>query len=199
MKIAMIGATGKVGQVVAAELLRRGHQVTAISRGNHTIDGVETRISDINTDPDLAAKLGGHDVVISSVRFVEFDQDRLIDTVAKSGVDRYVVVGGAGSLTHPEGGLIWSNPKFPEAARENSRMGAVYLDKLQDSALNWTFLSPAMLFFDGPATGNFRLGRDDALVGPDGKSSVSYGDVAVAQVDELEKPQHERQRFTVGY
>jgi putative NADH-flavin reductase len=51
----------------------------------------------------------------------------------------------------------------------------------------------------GERTGTFRLGGDQLITGPDGKSSISYDDYAIALVDELEKPQHIRARFTIGY
>jgi hypothetical protein len=51
----------------------------------------------------------------------------------------------------------------------------------------------------GERTGTFRLGGDQLLVGPDGKSEISVQDYAVAMIDELEHPRHIRKRFTVGY
>ncbi len=50
----------------------------------------------------------------------------------------------------------------------------------------------------GERTGRFRLGKDQLLANDKG-SSVSFEDYAVAAVDELEKPTHVRERFTVGY
>ena len=51
----------------------------------------------------------------------------------------------------------------------------------------------------GQRTGKFRLGRYQLLVGATGKSEISVQDYAVAMIDELERPAHIRQRFTVGY
>jgi len=51
----------------------------------------------------------------------------------------------------------------------------------------------------GQRTGRFRIGKDQLLTDATGKSSISFEDFAVAIVDELEKPQHIRARFTVGY
>ena len=45
----------------------------------------------------------------------------------------------------------------------------------------------------------FRLGTDQLLTASDGKSSISFEDFAVALADEIERPAHIRQRFTVGY
>ncbi len=65
--------------------------------------------------------------------------------------------------------------------------------------LDWTFLSPSALFVAGQRTGKFRLDTDRLLVGVNGESKISFEDFAVALVDELERPRHSRQRFTVGY
>ena len=50
-----------------------------------------------------------------------------------------------------------------------------------------------------PRTGKFRLGNDQLLVDATGQSKISVQDYAVAMIDELERPTHVRQRFTVGY
>ena len=51
----------------------------------------------------------------------------------------------------------------------------------------------------GERTGAFRLGQDTLLTATNGKSWISMEDYAIALIDELEHPQHRRQRFTVGY
>ena len=48
-------------------------------------------------------------------------------------------------------------------------------------------------------TGKFRLGKDNLLVDVNGRSWISFKDYAIAYIDELEKPAHSRQRFTIGY
>lgn len=53
--------------------------------------------------------------------------------------------------------------------------------------------------FGGERTGKFRLGRDELLRDAEGQSRISMEDFAAAMLDELERPQHIRQRFTVGY
>ena len=57
----------------------------------------------------------------------------------------------------------------------------------------------ALLIQPGERTGKFRLGGDKLITDADGKSQISFEDYAVALVDELEKPAHERSRFTIGY
>jgi putative NADH-flavin reductase len=73
------------------------------------------------------------------------------------------------------------------------------LEVLRYSPINWTSLCPAAYFDPGERTGHFRLGTDNLIVDPKGESRISMEDLAIAMVDELEKPQHGRGRFSVGY
>src|SRR5262249_45930087 len=142
----------------------------------------------------------GHDAAVSSVHFSASDPDKLIGAARDSKVGRYLVVGGAGSLEVAPGVRLVTTPGFPAAYKAEAEKGAAYLELLRRKKdLNWTFLSPSALFFEGPRTGEFRLGTDQLLTAADGKSSVSFADFAVALADEIERPVHLRQRFTVGY
>jgi len=191
MKVALIGASGNVGSRVIAELLSRGHTVTAIARHPEKI----------SAQPGVTPKAGDvHDAVISAVRFSASDPKLLIAAVKEARVPRYLVVGGAGSLEVAPGKKLIDTPNFPAAYKPEAGAGGVFLDILRgDKDLDWTFLSPSALIGAGERTGKFRLGGDQLLTAPDGKSSISYEDYAVALVDELEKPGHSRRRFTVGY
>lgn len=201
-RIALIGASGNVGSRLLKELVSRGHQVTAIGRnpaGVPAFAGVTAVQCDIKDAASLAAILKGHDAVISSVRFSESDPAALIDAVRRAGVRRYLVVGGAASLYVSPGRRLLDQPDFPAQYKEEASRGAAFLDLLKQAAdLDWTFLSPSALFVPGERTGNFRLGRDELIVGPKG-STISFEDYAIAMVDEIESPKHVRARFTVGY
>jgi len=203
MKIALIGATGNVGTRILAEALKRGHSVTGIARDPaklETRDGLQRIQGDVHVPDTLAPLLAGHDVVVSSVGFRASDPALLIEAVRRSGVKRYLVVGGAGSLEIAPGQLLIDAPNFPELYREEATKGKVFLDHLRAvDDLDWTLLSPSALFKAGERTGVFRLGGDTLLTSAEGKSWISYEDYAIALVDEIETPAHLRQRFTVGY
>jgi putative NADH-flavin reductase len=148
----------------------------------------------------LAALLAGHDAAISAVRFTDSDPRTLIDAVKASGVPRYLVVGGAGSLEVAPGLKLLDAPSFPAAYRPEALGGAAFLDALRaETGLNWTFISPSAFFVPGERTVKFRLGGDQLLKDTEGNSRISFEDFAVALVDELENPAHSRRRFTVGY
>jgi uncharacterized protein len=202
MKVALIGASGQAGSRILAELVRRGHAVTAIARHPEKIaagPGVATSKGDVFDNDGLVALLKGHDVVISAVHFTASDPEILIEAVRASGAKRYVVVGGAGSLEVAPGVTLVSTPQFPAIYKAEATKGGEFLALLrQEKSLDWTFLSPSALFVAGERTGKFRLGKDQLLTNDKG-SSISFEDYAIALVDELEKPAHSRQRFTVGY
>jgi uncharacterized protein len=202
MKIALIGASGNAGARILKELSDRGHAVTAIARNTDQIaplPGVTPTAGDVNVPEALADTLRGHDVVVSSVHFSVTDAAQLIDTVRASGVLRYLVVGGAGSLEVAPGQRLIDQPGFPEEYKTEASAGAAFLDRLREAHdLEWTFLSPSAMFVSGERTGQFRLGTDTLLSNEQG-SSISFEDYAIALVDEIEQPRHVRQRFTVGY
>jgi putative NADH-flavin reductase len=202
VKVALIGASGQAGSRILAELVRRGHQVTAIARHPEKIAadaGVTAKKGDVFDKAGLVALLEGHDVVVSSVRFSASDPEILIEAVRESRVKRYFVVGGAGSLEVAPGVKLIDTPQFPTAYKPEAGRGGEFLELLRNERdLEWTFLSPSAMFVAGQRTGVFRLGRDQLLTSDKG-SSISFEDYAIAVVDELEEPAHVRRRFTVGY
>ena len=202
MKIALIGATGNVGTEILKELVRRGHEVTAIVRNPEKVQAqanVKPRKGDVFDTDGIAALVKGHDAVISSVHFSQSDPRKLIDAVKTAGTKRYLVVGGAGSLEVAPGALFVNAPEFPEIYKKEALLGVDFLNLLRaEKELDWTFLCPPAVFFDGPRTGAFRLGKDQLLSNDKG-SSISFADYAIALADEIEKPAHSRARFTVAY
>jgi uncharacterized protein len=203
MKIAIIGATGNIGTRLVNEALNRHHAVTAIARDPSKLakrPGLVTTPGDITKPDTLLPLLKGHDAIISSLRFSTVDPQRLIDLVRRSEVKRYLVVGGAASLEIAPGQMLLDAPNFPEAYKPEASKAKAFLDVLRPiSDLDWTFLSPSAFIGPGERTGKFRLADNTLLTGPDGKSSISYEDYAVAMIDEVENPKHIRARFTVGY
>lgn len=203
MKVALIGATGFIGSRLLQELTERGHAVTALVRKPEAVpalSGVTAQKADIHDQAGLAALLKGHEAVISAVHFTASDPHKLLGAVRDSGVPRYLVVGGAGSLEVAPGVKLFDTPNFPAIYLTEAKAGGAYLDLLQqETALDWTFLSPAAVIAPGERTGQFRLGEDRLVVDAAGESHISAEDYAIALVDELERPAHSRRRFTIGY
>jgi putative NADH-flavin reductase len=212
MNIALIGASGFIGSALLDEALARNHAVTALvshpeklaARANLT--AVATDVLDAAR---LAAQLRGHDAVISA--FSGHAQDDILGYYMKgirsiiaatkaAAVPRLLVVGGAGSLQVAPGMDLLDTPEFPAQWKPTAEGAREALQLLrQEPALAWTMLSPAAVIAPGTRTETFRTGSDQLLVDANGDSRISLADYAVAMIDELEKPTHSRQRFTVGY
>ncbi len=203
MKIALIGTTGNAGSRLLAQLVRRGHSVTALARNPDRVPaqiGVIAKRADVNGKAELIVALTAHDAVISAVPFASSNPRILIEAVKAASVPRYRVVGGAGRLEIAPGQRLVDAPAFPAQYRDEALAGAAFLDAMRaEPELDWTFLSPWAIFMPGERTGTFRLGGDQLLADEKGNSTISFEDFAVAMVNELEQPAYSRQRFTVGY
>lgn len=212
MKIALIGASGFIGSGLLAEALARGHEVTALVAHPDKLrarDGLTPVGTDALDTERLAGQLAGHDAVISAfsghaqqdVRgYYNRGIESILAAVKRAGVERLLVVGGAGSLDVAPGLQLVDTPEFPAEWKESALGARDTLERLRgESELDWTLLSPAALIEPGERTGNFRLGGDQLLVDGEGQSRISVQDYAVAMIDELEQPAHSRRRFTAAY
>lgn len=202
MNIALIGATGRAGSRLAAELVSRGHSVRGIAQHlpEEATAGITFVKADATKPDELAPQFAGCDAVISATRFVSSDANALIAAIERARVPRLLVVGGAGSLEIAPGKTLLVSDGFPDAYKAEAQSGARFLDRLREEhTLDWTFLSPSAEFAPGARTGHYRLGGDQLLTDAEGKSWISMEDFAIAMIDELEHPAHSRQRFTVGY
>ena len=194
MKIAVYGATGAIGSTIVSEARSRGHEVTGISRRGSDLAGDAL---DAGFAKQVAAD---HEVVVSAVgpSRTEDDGNRFPDTIATLaatlGDSRLVVVGGAGSLT-VEGVRLVDSPDFPELYKAEALKGAASLAVLRevDETVDWTYLSPAPVIAPGERTGSYVVGSESPV-----GDAISIEDYAVALVDEIERPGHVRQRFTVA-
>ncbi|GAA1587723.1 NAD(P)H-binding protein [Kribbella hippodromi] len=204
MKIAVYGASGMVGSRVAAEAISRGHEVTGVTRTGGELPAgvraVRASANDVAAAKELAADADALVAAIGPSRSGAAHQEYLdaIDalvTAVSGTATRLIVVGGAGSLV-VDGNRVVDAPDFPAAYKNESLTVSQALDNLRATGdeVNWTMLSPALTIAPGERTGTFRLGQDEPI-----GEHISAEDYAVALVDELEKPAHNRRRFTLGY
>jgi uncharacterized protein len=202
-RIALIGASGKIGSKIAAELLSRGHTVTAIARNPEKIPaqkGLTAARGDFTEPGVLAGSLQGHDAIISAASFIPGQAENLIDAVRQSGVKRFLMVGGAASLQTDGGKKVIDTIQLPDAWKAPVMEGIRTLELLRGvNDFDWTFFSPAVQIGPGERTGKFRLGKEQVVKDDAGVSKISYDDYAIAMVDELERGQNLKSRFTIGY
>jgi len=212
MKIALIGATGFVGTAILEEALRRGHSVTGIVRD---IDKLPTNAAltalkaDVYDEAQLTEALRGHAAVISAFNAGWSNPNIFADhlrgskviqaSVKRAGVKRLLVVGGAGSLEVKPGVQLVDIPEFPSAYKEGALAAREALQLLRDERdTQWTFLSPPAMLEPGARTGKYRTGSDQLLMEGNSPAGISVADLAVAVLDEIERPEHVRRRFTVA-
>ena len=206
MKIAVVCANGKAGQLIVKEALSRGLDVTAVVRGGNRTEASQVIQKDLY---DLtAADLKGFDVVVDA--FGAWTEDTLPQhsTSLKhlcdilSGTDvRLLVVGGAGSLyVNPEHtAQVMDGPDFPDVFKPlASNMGKALAELRERSDVKWTYVSPAGDFqAEGERTGKYILGGEELTLNSRGESVISYADYAIAMVDEAQKGNHIQQRISV--
>lgn len=208
MKIAVIGATGKAGSLIVKEAVSRGHEVTAIVRNASKVQDQGIAALEKDVFQLTSEDLKGFDAVVNAFgapmgqEHLHVDAGRvLIEALKGAPQTRLIVVGGAGSLFVDEQQTIRlvNTPEFPkEYFATASNQGKNLEDLQQSTGIQWTFISPSAFFNpEGRRTGKYQTGKDNLLVNSQGNSHVSYADYAIAVVDEIEKPKHINERFTV--
>ncbi|MBB5144033.1 NAD(P)-dependent oxidoreductase [Desulfovibrio intestinalis] len=215
MKIAIIGATGFVGTAIRKEAVSRGHQVLALTRSPQKITPssvLAVREIDVNDSEALAQALAGYDVVVHAFAPPRSDsvQERIarqtrgtqsiIKAAKQAGIERLVVVGGAGTAEVAPGVPLMNSYFFPPEYEGGARSTAAIKELLQaEKSIDWVFVSPPNILEAGVRTGNYRTGKDNLVIElASGRSYLSVEDYALAMLDEIENPRHHRQRFTVG-
>lgn len=215
MKIAIIGATGFVGSTILNELVNRNHEVTAIARNPKKDEkaNVKWEKVDINNAAELSKIIAGNDLVISAFNagwtnpnlYNDFiDGSKAIqEAVKKSGVKRFIVIGGAGSLFVATNLQAVDTPDFPKEYHAGATAARDYLNIIKDEKdLDWAFFSPAFEMHQGITTGRtgkYRLGLDNPVFDENHRSILSVEDLAVVIADEAETPKHHQVRFTAAY
>ena len=208
MKVVVYGATGKTGSRIVAELLSRGHSVIAVARDTAGLPaGVKAEKDDLSDVDRIASVISGADAVVSAYAPPPDDTDQLIGVTERQiaalhkagGNIRLIVVGGAASLEVAPGLTLLNSGHLPAEWLPIATSHEKVLRLLEKSDINWTYFSPAAFFEPGKRTGKFRLGGNRLISDAQGNSRISMEDYAIALVDELEKPAHQRARFTIGY
>jgi len=216
MKLVLFGATGNVGQRVAAEALRRGHEVVGVVRDPAAVKSSDPRVhlrQGDATDAESVAEIArGADAVVSAISprpnarglpapSLSANSRALITGLRKAGVKRVLYVGGASSLEVAPGKALADQPDFPEIYKAEAREGreALAIWRAEAQGLDWTYLSPAAEITPGKRTGTYRTTDDQLLVDAQGRSFITFEDYAVAVLDELENPKHVGERFGAAY
>jgi uncharacterized protein len=217
MKLAVIKAPGFVGSQLLKEALRRDYMVTAFVRNpeNITLQHTNLIVKKVNVlnENELSSFLVGHDIVISAFNpgwknpniYNEFitGSKSIQNATKKAGINRLLVVGGAGTLEIKPGVQLVDTPEFPTEIKQGAIGARDYFNILRkEDDLDWTILIPAISMTketSGIRTGKYRIGNNQPVFDQEGESKISVEDLAVALLDEVEKNQFIKQSFTVAY
>lgn len=204
MKIAIFGATGRVGQQLLKHALAGGHEAKALVRTPkiEPLPGLKILLGDVRNAEDVERTIEGAEAV-----FCALGTDRtttlseamplIIEAMEKHGCQRIITIGTAGILNSRltlgvlryQGGD--SNRKLTFAAEEHEKAFRL----LQKSGLDWTVVCPTYLP-DGEARGQYRAEKD---VLPEGGREITVGDTAEFAYRQLEHPEFHRCRVGLAY
>jgi uncharacterized protein len=208
MNIVVYGATGNSGSEIVKELVKRGHKVTGVARHVDKLKGqpVTAKADDLSDVDKIAEVIKGADVVVSAYQPPADNTDALIDVtkrqieaVKKDGHARLLVVGGAGQLEVAPGVTLIKSGYLPAEYIPIATSHEKAAQVLKGSDINWTYIAPAAFFVPGERTGKYRTGTNNLVSDEKGESKITFADYAIALVDEIENPKHERALFSVGY
>ena len=213
MKIAIIGATGFVGSAILNELAARNHELTAIARNPKETPEVKWIATDIFNVDSLAEAIKGNDVVVNAynpgwTNPNIYDEaiagaKAIQEAVKKSGMKRFITIGGAGSLYIAPDIQLIDTPEFPKEIFDGANAARHYLEIIkEEKELDWAFFSPAIEMHQGTKTGRtgkYRLGLENPIFNEEQRSILSVEDLAVVIADEIETPKHHQVRFTAAY
>lgn len=205
MKIAVFGATGRVGRHFLELALKQGHELQLLVRNKQDWmdhEKLTIHVGDARESSDVEKTLGGVEAVFSALgtdkttTLTDFVA-ALVPSMEKQGIKRVVTIGTAGILqsrTQPELYRFQSgesNRKLTFAAEQHA---AVY-ETFRDSSLDWTIVCPTYLP-DGPLTQDYRIEEDKLPV--DGKQ-ISTADTAHCAYTVLTESHSLHKRLGVAY
>lgn len=216
MKILLFGATGNVGRCIVKEALNRGHQITGVVRDPRAVESPDARVTlrrgDATDRRSVAELASDVDAVVSAISprpnarglaapTLVAAARALIAGLRDAGTKRLIAVGGAGSLEVAPGKALVDQPDFPDAYKAEALDGRDSFDvyRKEGAGLDWTFISPAVEIAPGERKGRYRTTDNTVLADANGKSFITFEDLAVAILDELERPRHLGRRFGVAY
>lgn len=209
MHVVLYGATGRAGSRILHELVQRKHNVVAIKKDKPAPANSATttwKVDDLSQTTRIAEIIDGNDAVITAYGAPPNDPgalvgvcERLVAAVEQVRTPRLLVVGGAGVLEVVPGMTLLDSGKLPPEWVPMAAAHAKALARLRQASIDWTYISPAAFFEPGERTGSYRTSEKTLLVNDAGESRISMEDYAIALVDELEKPEHNRASFAVGW
>ncbi|RAL24114.1 NAD(P)-dependent oxidoreductase [Thermoflavimicrobium daqui] len=206
MHLLLLGATGRVGNLVLRKALQDGHQVTVLVRNPDRLNINDSNLTvyqgNVRNKNDLKAVMKGKDVVLSALSTdgtttLSDSIPFIIEAMEEEKVKRIITIGTAGILqSRSEPNLLRyqsseSKRKLTRAAGEHHQ---VFI-KLAQSNLDWTIICPTYLP-DGEEMGHYRVERNFL---PEGGASISVSDTASFMYQQITSDQYVGVRVGIAY
>ena len=210
--IVVFGAGGTAGSRIVAEAAGRGHRVTAAVRRTESVTWLPTGVKVVTGDATSARSVRelapDADVIVVAIgggeRALWRNAAENLVTVLRDlpNPPRIIHVGGGATLLTSKDTRFLDEPEFPDEYRDSAlgQADALALYRSSADGVTWTYLSPPPVeFHPGERTGSYRTGTEHPVADDQGRSVLTYEDLAVAIVDEIEDPRFENMRFTAAY
>ena len=169
MKVIVFGATGSVGKLAVANLLKKEIEVTAFSRSperlNIAHENLDLFSGNAFSRTDVSNAIKGHDAVIVALGSGRSRKStirskgtmNIIQGMQEHGIDRMIcqtTLGAHESWTNLN--FFWKRIMFGFWLKTVFLEHELQENLIQVSGLDWTIVRPSA-FTDGPATGAFNI------------------------------------------
>ena len=209
MKLAIFGATGKIGRHLVDQALTQWHQVTAFTRSPDKLDHPDENLTlfegDVLESTSVKHAVQGQDGVLCALGMPLMNSQGLrtrgtkniIRAMEETGVKRLICLSGLGAgdsqqllpfhYRHFLAPLIMCHLYADHEGQESH---------VRNSPLDWVIVRPAS-FVKGPRTGVYQHGFTAA--DPSLKFKISHADVAEFMVKQLADDRYLRQSPSLSY
>jgi len=215
MKISVLGATGRTGQVIVEQALAAGHTVTALVRRPEglTVTGEKliVLVGDARDPAMIEQLVAGQDAVICSLGIPASGRTRdeinddvradvctvstklLFDAMPPHGVKRIVLMSthGAGGSQDGSPYVLWLRDLVKNRVLDKDDMEAFIAQS--NAPVDWTVIR-------NPAIYEGESGRTHAVytqIELNRSSQITYADLAAFALSEVSAPQHLGQFLTI--
>ena len=216
--IVVYGASGRVGGVIVAEALARGHDVVGVSRNPANLTNNHNNFSavagDVTSLESMLDVVSGTDVIILALRGIGPGNTPEEATTAVAAATFIQAAGRLGDaaphVIQIGGGIslwidgVWGldDPTLEEGTSRHGQYFGHYVaieHYRASEGVKWTVMSPPpSAMAPGERTGEYRLGLEEVLFDAEGSSFLSTEDFAIAVIDEAETAQSMGKRVAVG-
>ncbi len=209
MKLLIIGATRGIGAVLAAEAVKKGHEVAALVRNPEKMSRGSKKIriikGDIRDEDSVSAAVAGQDAVcvtigigpaLKPVTVFSEGTSVVVDAMKRGSAGKLICVTGIGAGdSKGHGGFLYDRIVFPILLRRIYEDKDIQESVVRNSSLDWVIVRPGFLT-NGPVTGRYRVLTDLSGIKC---GSISRGDVAHFILGEMQEMKYAHQTPLLTY